>query len=151
MSGDMLEKNQRGLVLLDAAAGQLGLEAVDRAAAVRVQEAAQELPRMRLDDLLLPRLEDDRPLMLATAAMLGESLEPTLPAALDAHAPELAMRANPHMPPPAGLDDRASALIDEVGVRGVADNHELAFWREPPVAEVPPEEIGIRRIVGRRP
>jgi hypothetical protein len=56
-----------------------------------VQKATQELPRVGLDDPLLPGLEHDRPFVLASWAVLGQRLEPALPAALDADAPELAI------------------------------------------------------------
>src|SRR3954468_2140916 len=59
-------------VLGHAARGQARLEAVDRPAAVGVDQAAHEGPRIALDDLALPRREDDRALVLATRPHLGK-------------------------------------------------------------------------------
>ena len=117
MSGrHVREEPARILVLGDATARQLGLEAVDGAAAVGVQQAAQEPPRMLLDDPLLPRLEHDRPLVLAAADRAAETPRTNLASSTRCgRSCELAMRANAHVPPQAGLDDRASALVDERG------------------------------------
>ena len=63
-------------VLGHATARQLRLEAVDRTAAVGVDEPAQELARELVGDLALPRLEHDRPVVLAAGAVLRKCLEP---------------------------------------------------------------------------
>src|SRR3954454_12530319 len=62
-------------VLLRAAARQLGGEAVDRAAAVRVDETAHQRAGMSAGELELPVGELDLSVVLAAGAVLGEGDE----------------------------------------------------------------------------
>src|SRR3954453_19381166 len=70
--GHIREEPARIFVLGDAPARQLGLEAIDRATAVRVQQATQELPGKLVDDALLPGLQRDRTTVLASKPVLRE-------------------------------------------------------------------------------
>ncbi len=65
-------------VFRDAPARQLRLEAVRRPAAVGVDQAADEVARISVDDLLLPVLERDLALVLAATAVLREGEQPSL-------------------------------------------------------------------------
>jgi hypothetical protein len=85
MSADR-EEVPRVLVLGDAPARQLRPEAVRRAAPVGVDEPAQELARVAVDDVALPGLEDDRAEVLGPGAVLRERLEPGVAEGLDPHA-----------------------------------------------------------------
>jgi hypothetical protein len=79
MSADRFEKKvARVGVLGDAAARQRRAEAVDRAAAVGVDQAADEVAGVAVDDRLLPGFERDRTLVLATRAVLREGVQPEL-------------------------------------------------------------------------
>jgi hypothetical protein len=84
MSSERLEKNQRGYA--HPAARQLRPEAVDDPAVVRVQQAAQELPRMAIADLALPRVELDPAIVLVPGTVLRARPRPQRTAADDADA-----------------------------------------------------------------
>ena len=51
-----------------------------------MEESAQQRSRMGVDDRLLPRLEHDRPLVLATGTVLREQTGPVLPTRRDMNA-----------------------------------------------------------------
>src|SRR5262249_13728186 len=58
---------------------------IGQSAAVGMHEASHEFPRMHGDDVLLPALQDDRPVMFPARRALGEEARPVPAVAGDAH------------------------------------------------------------------
>ena len=121
-------------------------DAVDEAAAVGMDQPADQHLGERVRDLPPPARQLDRPRVLEARAMLGQQARPLL-----------RVREHPHevVGPTAhdgdgvrGYDgaNGANAFADETGVSGVEGNPQARCAREPrdvPVAEVHPEQIAV--------
>ena len=154
MSAERFEEVARIRVLGDATARQLRLEAVDGAAAVGVDESADELVGMLVGDLMLPGLEDDRPVVLPARAVLRERSGPPVPPALDQTHVAVRHAIRLHAPPKAREDEGRDAVLHDPRARPVQeDPQELRSARdlEVAVSEVQAEQICVGSPVGRAP
>ncbi|MEV0389962.1 hypothetical protein [Nonomuraea sp. NPDC050643] len=86
VAGLVLEVVARIFVPADAA-GKVVAHAVEPAVAVGMDETPDEPAGMRRDDLPLPRLEHDRPLVLPAGTVLREQVRPVLGVGVDVLAP----------------------------------------------------------------
>ena len=107
---------------------------------------------MRVDDVALPRREDDGPLMLAARSHLREEVGPELGAGVDGHSPWNAVSAHPRMDERQREDHGGGTLGDDARVSTVERYPKL---EAPPgagevaVPEIHPEQVRIGIIVGR--
>ena len=109
---------------------------------------------MLVHDRLLPRLEHDRPCVLATRAVLREDFRPALPRAFDADAAMHTVR--PYVGWAAGRNDLDGdrAVNDELRVRAVARDDELERpmrGRHAAIAEVPAQQERVGPRISRPP
>jgi hypothetical protein len=106
---------------------------------------------MAYDDLTLPLLEPDLPLVLAAGPVSGEQARPVFPRDGGENAPG----AQAAVGPPAGLHppQEFGDVSVERGVPGVIDDLKCpdppAPWRQVAVAEIPTKEFGVRRLIKR--
>jgi hypothetical protein len=111
-----------------------------------VDQPAQELTRIRVHDPALPGLEDDRPLVLSTGAVLREHVWPQPAATDDTYAFEWCLIA----PDVAARRDelhRRPAVLDQLWIPGVAGDHELvaatAADADVAIAEIQAQQIAV--------
>jgi hypothetical protein len=119
------EEVARILVLGDPPARQLRLEAVDAAAAVRVDQPAQEGPRERVHDRALPVGEHDRPLVLAPRARLRKEVQPAAVIRRDADAALPADVVHAHADSGQHGAGGRHTCGDDRGIIGIEPEHEL--------------------------
>ena len=123
---------------------------VGRAAAVGLDQAAQEPPRMGLDDRLLPRLEHDRPPMLHPGSVLGEHARPMAGEGADhIHVCVGGMNdADPVSRREQG--GRGDALVDDQRVGAIEEDPESVHVARPgrdrAIAEIEAEEIRVGEV-----
>lgn len=112
--------------------------AIDDSTPVGVDEAADQLPRIALDESNLLVLQDDRTAVLPPWPVLGEDAGPVLPIAVDLHAPRPLKRSSPSVPT-SHSSDRSLSQSDQIGISNVLDDAE-------PVCSGIPRDIPIPKV-----
>jgi hypothetical protein len=123
--------------------------AIDDSAPVGVDEAADQLARVGLDESNLPVLQDDRTAVLPPWPVLGKDAGPVLPIAVDLHAPRPLNRSSPSVPSSHSID-RSLSQPDQLGISNVLDDAEpicSGIPRDVPVPKVETEQICVGRFV----
>jgi hypothetical protein len=97
--------------------------AVDDSAPVGVDETADQLARVGLDESNLPIIQDDRTAVLPPWPVLGKDAGPVLPIAVDLYAPRPLNRSSSSVPTPHS-SDRSLSQPDQLGISNVLDDAE---------------------------
>jgi hypothetical protein len=124
------------------------LDAVEVARPVRVDEPANELIWMSVDDALLPWLEGDAPLVLAARAVLREQARPVLPVGRDVQSARMQARLE-RGAAPANLLDGERDPPGDVEVEQIARDAQAvdptSGVDDVTVAQIRTQEVGITR------
>lgn len=116
---------------------------------VGVEQPPQEVRRAGVDDLALPGLQDDRPLVLAAGAVLGEKTESVFPGACRDDASwnracvgsALGLHLS-HQPTDLSVECSVFRVVGDV-----QRPHAPAAGRYVPIAEIPPQQFSVGGLV----
>src|SRR5438067_7845711 len=152
VGGEVREEVARIRVRPSPADGKVDREAVDGAAAVRVDEPADQLARMRVRDLSLPVDELDAPLVLLPRPVLGEGDEPDPTPGLESYDGRIWSEIYPDVAPGSRRPDCPRGSVHDLRIRRVEVDPQLRTTttrRDASVSEVEAEKIGVGpRVLG---